>query len=91
MSIRLIPSSLAFFLFSSVAFAQAEPDSQASEPQFIVPAVTTLDMEGALVDGVTVKPGISLCVLPGQPTHAPMLPIRTSFNDEIAQSVDSVR
>lgn len=76
---------------STSALAQSQPRELPPEPTFIVPEVTELDMSGAHVTAGVVTPGISVVIEPARPGFPPMLPIRRSFTDEIAESVDTVR
>lgn len=83
-------------LISSLAFAQS-PEEKPSAPLPDAPENTTyakethIDMTGAEVDGVIVKPNISF-VQEWKPHHeGSLIRLRTSFAVEMNQSVADVK
>lgn len=86
---------LTTFLISSLAFAQSPEDK--SDPINDLPEHTTyaketlIDMTGVEVDGVIIKPNISL-VQEWMPHHeGSLIRLRTSFEIEMNQSVSAVK
>ena len=74
-------------LLSTFAFAQ----SPETVPEKQYAKETIIDMTGSEIDGTIVKPQISF-VMDRQPVYpGSLLTLRTSFNMEMAQSVEAIK
>lgn len=80
---------LTVLLLSSLAFAQSPEDSSDANTQYA--KKTFIDMTGTELDGVIVKPQLTL-VNDWKPSHeGSLIRLRTSFGVEMNQSVSDIK
>jgi hypothetical protein len=82
---------LAGLTFSSAAFAQDEPSTDAeSGRQIKYKERTEIDFEGVDVTGELVKPQGQLLLDRRKAEFNPLIKLRTEFNDEMKDSVNEI-
>ena len=72
-------------LFSSLLYAEE------TEQQVVYKQRTEIDFEGVDVEGMLVKPEGQLITEREIATFNPMIKLRMNFNEEISQSVNSIK
>jgi len=76
---------LNLILFSSLLYAEE------TEQQVVYKQRTEIDFEGVDVEGMLVKPEGQLITEREIATFNPMIKLRMNFNEEISQSVNSIK
>lgn len=76
---------LSLILFSSLLYAEE------TEQQVVYKQRTEIDFEGVDVEGMLVKPEGQLITEREIATFNPMIKLRMNFNEEISQSVNSIK
>ena len=91
----LVLTPLFDLLLAGPAFAQEEepvdPEPDRKNITVSFPAVSHMDLDGAVVDAPVVRPTIGLIDLRKRADFAPMIHLRADFDDQLDGSVDEVR
>mgnify|MGYP005993716573 FL=1 len=77
---------LNLILFSSLLYAE-----ETDEQQIVYKQRTEIDFEGVDVEGMLVKPEGQLITEREVATFNPMIKLRMNFDEEISQSVNSIK
>ncbi len=88
---RTLVIALSTMAISGSAFAQEEVLTDELGRQIIYQSITEIDIEGANVTATVDGPEIGLHIEPKRAQFAPMIQLRTDFNQEMSVSTNEIR
>lgn len=82
---RLMYAVVAAMMFMGIAYGQVD-----SETKVIYQKVTKINGEEVLIDGATVKPGMSFIHPRSKLNFSPMITLKENFDKELIKSTDKL-